>query len=374
MTTEKLFHTAQIGSFILLIVSAVSGTQSDSNTLDSAKFGDARKCLAEMGNGVTRFGVLPGTGWDNLRNKVSGLIVSFNYSECDTTDDGKYLIPDNVFTVPIKTSEVEVLGEYFHHWTEYISTTSHSINIGSGFNGKFQISGAFSFEKERIKKNQIANNAATTRVQARYVRYSAKLQQTSHLNPEFRQQIQNIAENIQKNFSSVAEYESQVLVRDFGTHIVSSIDAGAVILQIDEIKSSFLKSVNADRTKIINSASINFRKKFKFSIGSSHEDSSEFIQSYEKNKLSSFIHAQGGPIFKPNNYSLDDWASEVKDNLVSIDRSGSPIYELINQRNFPKYSSSVIYAKFQHVRNAVEEYFRFNTYRGCTKFDSPNFS
>ncbi|XP_061177500.1 macrophage-expressed gene 1 protein-like [Saccostrea echinata] len=374
MVTERSSHTALVGVYILLLIIIVTGTQSDSYTLDVAKSGDAKKCLAGMGKRVTRFGVLPGSGWDNLRNKVCGLVVSFNYSECVTTDDGNYLIPDNVFTVPIKTSQVEVQGEYFHHWSEYTSTTSPSINVGAGFNGKLQISGSFSFEKERVKKNQIANNAVTTRVQARYIRYSAKLQQTSQLNPAFRQQIKNIAENIQKNFSSVAEYESQVLVRDFGTHVVSSVDAGAVVSQVDEIKSSFLKSVNKDRTKIITAARTSFLRKFNFFLSSKYEESSELIRNYETNKLSSLVHAQGGPIFKPNNYSLNDWASEVKDNLVAIDRSGSPIYELINWRNFPEYSPPIVYATFQYVRTAVEEYYRFNTYRGCTKLDSPNFS
>ncbi|XP_061172299.1 macrophage-expressed gene 1 protein-like [Saccostrea echinata] len=372
--TGKVLLAAKAATYILLLGITINGTQSDSNTLIFSS-GDARKCVAEMGKDITRFGVLPGSGWDNLRNKARGLVVSFNYSECRTTDDGKYLIPDNVFTVPIKTSQVEVLGEYFQHWSDYVSTTSYSINAIGGMNRiRLQISGSFSFEKERIRKNQLVNNVVTTRVQARYVRYSAKLQENSQLNPAFRQQIKNIADNIRKNLSSLAEYESQVLVRDFGTHIVTSVDAGAVVSQTDDIKSTFVKSVNKDSAKIIAAASAVYRLKFNIFATTKIAASSDLIREYETNRIRSFVQAHGGPIFKPNNYSLNEWASEVKDNLVAVDRSGSPIYELINWRNFPEYPPSIVYITFQHVRSAVEEYYKFNTYRGCTKIDSPNFS
>ena len=57
--------------------------------------GDPRTCMAvTQGNKLQRFEVLPGGGWDNLRNKDSGLLVSMNYSQCRTTDDGRYLLPD----------------------------------------------------------------------------------------------------------------------------------------------------------------------------------------------------------------------------------------------------------------------------------------
>ena len=46
--------------------------------------------------------VLPGVGWDNLRNLEAGMVASYNFTKCRTTDDGRMLIPDSVFTIPIK--------------------------------------------------------------------------------------------------------------------------------------------------------------------------------------------------------------------------------------------------------------------------------
>ena len=55
-------------------------------------FGDPRSC--PISKGVYRFEVLPGGGWDNLRNKHMGVVSLLNYAKCKTSDDGKYLIPD----------------------------------------------------------------------------------------------------------------------------------------------------------------------------------------------------------------------------------------------------------------------------------------
>ena len=46
--------------------------------------------------------VLPGIGWDNLRNKEAGMVATYNFSLCKTTDDGRKLITDSVFTIPLK--------------------------------------------------------------------------------------------------------------------------------------------------------------------------------------------------------------------------------------------------------------------------------
>ena len=64
-----------------------------------------------------RFEVLPGFGWDNLRNVNEGQVVNFNFSQCRTTDDGRFLLPDTVSAIPIKASRVQVFAELITHWT-----------------------------------------------------------------------------------------------------------------------------------------------------------------------------------------------------------------------------------------------------------------
>ena len=76
-----------------------------------------------------RMEVLPGTGFDNLRNMDMGQIADYSYSLCKTTNDGRYIIPDTVFVIPVQSSKFESFSEFFEHWDNYTSMTSSSINV-----------------------------------------------------------------------------------------------------------------------------------------------------------------------------------------------------------------------------------------------------
>ena len=40
--------------------------------------------------------VLPGNGWDNLRNQAMGHVITYNYSKCKIFQDRSFLLPDNI--------------------------------------------------------------------------------------------------------------------------------------------------------------------------------------------------------------------------------------------------------------------------------------
>ena len=54
-----------------------------------------------------RMEVLPGTGWDNLRNIDMSLVFEYDYSNCQSSNDRKFLLPDGCFAVPVQQSDVE---------------------------------------------------------------------------------------------------------------------------------------------------------------------------------------------------------------------------------------------------------------------------
>uniref|UniRef100_A0A2K6L121 Macrophage-expressed gene 1 protein n=1 Tax=Rhinopithecus bieti TaxID=61621 RepID=A0A2K6L121_RHIBE len=85
--------------------------------------------------------VLPGGGWDNLRNVDMGRVMELTYTNCRTTEDGQYITPDEIFTIPQKQSNLEMNSEILESWVNYQSSTSYSINtdlsLFSKVNGKF---------------------------------------------------------------------------------------------------------------------------------------------------------------------------------------------------------------------------------------------
>ena len=118
-------------------------------------FGDYRNCFFN-GNLSPRLETLPGLGWDNLRNRVSGMVAFFNYSQCRTTEDGRYLIPDDVFVTPIKESKAALFSELIDHWTNYSSTTSKSVNVEAHESFFGSISGSYSSEYSEVKTHQVS--------------------------------------------------------------------------------------------------------------------------------------------------------------------------------------------------------------------------
>ncbi|RXN18418.1 macrophage-expressed gene 1 protein-like [Labeo rohita] len=107
--------------------------------------------------------VLPGGGWDNLRNMDMGRVMNLSFSQCQTTEDGVYLIPDEVFVIPQKVSGVETNSEIITSWLDQISSTSGSINADVSF--LMVLNGKFSKENQRIKTHQVKESSVTARVQ-----------------------------------------------------------------------------------------------------------------------------------------------------------------------------------------------------------------
>ena len=110
--------------------------------------------------------VLPGGGWDNLRNVDMGRVMNLSFSLCLTTEDGLYLVPDEVFVIPQKVTRVETNSEIISSWLDQKGSTSSSINADISF---FSVLNAkFSTENQRMKTHQVRDPSLTTRVQVSY--------------------------------------------------------------------------------------------------------------------------------------------------------------------------------------------------------------
>ena len=107
----------------------------DESTTDQSSFqypyGDVRNCPTQRLDGdgsLSRVEVLPGAGFDNLRNMPMGEVHEYTYNKCMISRDGRFLLPDNVLLVPVQESKLEVFAEVFEHWHNYTSVNSKSIN------------------------------------------------------------------------------------------------------------------------------------------------------------------------------------------------------------------------------------------------------
>ena len=285
--------------------------------------------------------------------------------------DGKYLLPDGVFLLPVHEDTVNVYAEYFDHWDKYTSMTSSSINLDAGFfsivNGKF--SSGYSITKSHMHDDK----AKSTRVQIRNKLYIVKLQPGSQLHPTFKSRVYDIAASIQNNNTEYAQYLSELLVRDYGTHLVSSMDAGAILSQTDFIRATDDVDKNQYSSYLKASASANFFGEISlgasFQYDSSHNNTSEFI----KNRTYSQVVTVGGPPFTPN-MTLNEWVNGMSNALVAIDRSGDPLHFVINPTTLPRLPETIVRMLANNVQRAINRYYKVNTHAGCTDPSASNFN
>ena len=345
--------------------------------------GDVRNCLAgaiRQGQSASHLDVLPGLGFDNLRNVDLGQVLAYNYSTCKVSGDGSYLMPDSVVIVPVQESKVDKFAEYFSTFLDYTPHTAASINFQANSNGMFSsTSGSFSADFQKTKSTMYKHDSNSARVSLRYKFYTAHITGASdaQLHPAFKSRLLDIAANIQNNNTKLAHYLAETLVRDYGTHVITSIDAGAGLSQTTFVSQKFLQHMSEGERSL--AISENAGAGFLFwsaseSLDASYSHYHQFKDQFNYNTTSSHVFSYGGPIYKVGNFSLTDWENGVADHLVAIDRSGVPLYSVINTNNVPELPDSTLLTVMDYVYKAVTKYYKVNTIAGCMDSSSPKFN
>lgn len=330
-----------------------------------------RQCRASTNLSITALEVLPGGGWDNLRNKDAGRVMNLSYFQCQTTEDGIYLIPDEVFVIPHKETGVETNSEIISSWLEQKSATSHSINVDVSFLSV--LNGKFSTENQRMKTHQVKDSSTTARVQVRNYMYTVKAYPDFTLDTRFAQQAKQIADAIENNQTRNAQYLSERMVLDYGTHVITSVDAGATLVQEDYLRSSYVSDSASQSSSITAQAGFNFFDKLKFDISSKDSQSSSTLQTYQNNIQYSLMQSHGGIPFYPG-ITLQKWQENTMNNLVAIDRSGFPLHYFININTIPDLPQPTVSKVSLAVSQAIERYYKINMRPGCVDVNSKNFN
>ena len=339
--------------------------------------GTAESCEAQVENqSWNRMEVLPGTGWDNLRNMDMGLVFEYSYTQCQLTNDRKFLLPDGYFAIPLQKSDVETFSELIDHWESHTSLTSYSINAEAKGHYGGLVEGKFSSEYTKAKTNMYNGNhmSSISRIQTRHKLYSVHLQFGTKLNPTFKGRLLDIASYIITNNSDVAHYLSEILIRDYGTHFTTVAHAGAILVMEDYIQSDFAISSEETRQKIKASTSISFFGKIggSASIGFDHNTDETFTNSYLSKRTYSHIRTFGGPPYRIN-FTIDDWEDGIPNALVAIDREGMPLHLAIIPEFLTELPPTQTLQLAEYIEKAINSYYKHNTHHGCTNPNAENF-
>ena len=339
-------------------------------------FGDPRNCLQSAAVKATQdeiplniMQVLPGTGWDNLRNIELGFVTELNYSRCQTTGDRRYLIPDNVYAIPVQHSMMQANAKLIHHWDDWKSYTSSTINAKASYLPF--ISGKFSRSFRDMKARFVNEKSQIARVELRHHFYSLKLQPNGALDSGFKSRLLEIASHIQNNRSRTADYLAEVLVKEYGTDYITSVEAGALLIQEDYIDDLYIKQSASHENQVTASAAVSlFGAELGGSYGNAYGTSS--MNAYLTNRRYSKRETFGGMPYQVGT-TLEDWEKSLANSMVAIDRSGFPLDFAITVVSLPELPRSTRRKLRFAVHSAIRRYYYANTYKGCVDPGSPNF-
>ena len=339
--------------------------------------GDIRNCptiqLMDSTKPLLQTDVLPGLGFDNLRNLDLGRVFNYNFSKCQISSNGLYLLPNDISLVPVQHSQVDYTAEVFDKLSQWKSETSHSLNANTKISYA-KINAKFSMDYQKTKSKMTSEKSRSTRIGLRYNLYSVDINPNAQLNPAFKSRIFEIAANIQNKNTKLAHYLAELLVRDYGTHVVTSIDAGAVLSQTTFLEDQSSTNSESSHLGLSASASSSFGRLFSIKVKYKYNSNDTQTDTFEKKSTSSFTTTHGGPPFRLGNFSLSNWENGLLDHLVPIDRRGEPLYFAITSVNVPELPAITRVQVSEYIYKAIARYYKINTHKGCTDVSSKNFN
>jgi hypothetical protein len=265
------------------------------------------------------------------------------------------------------------MAEYYDSFNDYKETVTNTFtaSAGGGY-GMFKASGSFSMKHQESKETFAKYKSSLLHTKLIYRSFNLYRDPVGPLEPGFVDRIEQIANSLSRNLTYNAKYNAEMVVKDYGTHYVSTAVAGAVIEQETFIDSNYAFTDAATLDSVRASAAASFGSYFHASAEDAHEVTTENKQTLSKITKHSQITTNGGPDVNKV-LSMSDNETLQIDNLVSFNHDGDWLYELVRPHNFPNIDITLIFPTQILLKNAIELYYKKNTIRGCTDMSAPNY-
>lgn len=171
-----------------------------------------------------------------------------------------------------------------------------------------------------------------------------------------------IADAIENNqIRLVAICQKRWLVLDYGTRVITSVDAAAILMEEDYLKSSYVTDRQSSQFSITSLAGFNFYNRAKFDIGSEESQETFETWAYDSSITYSITLSHGGALIYPG-ITLQKKQESTLNNLIATDRSGLPLHYFLKPSTFPDLPLITVYKLALSVHKAIDRYYKINTY------------
>uniref|UniRef100_A0A914PCV5 Uncharacterized protein n=1 Tax=Panagrolaimus davidi TaxID=227884 RepID=A0A914PCV5_9BILA len=77
-----------------------------------------------------------GLGWNDLTNEYTLPIFKETYFKCLTDYNNQFLIPDNIFLIPVKHTTLDRTSSTFDSYDKFMSSDSNKITVTGSISGQ----------------------------------------------------------------------------------------------------------------------------------------------------------------------------------------------------------------------------------------------
>ena len=153
-----------------------------------------------------------------------------SFSQCQTTEDGKFLIPNGVRAIKLESHELQLNEEHHENFSSVLRDrqTKFDTRADVALFGFTPIYGSLSLDYINIKKKMAMHNFGLEKIDMYYESYKLILINGQMKMVEtFRHDIEAIADALTSGRLREAEYLAQLVVGHYGTSIVTKPVFGA---------------------------------------------------------------------------------------------------------------------------------------------------
>ncbi|KAH7721529.1 macrophage expressed protein [Aphelenchoides avenae] len=357
---------------------------SAAGTTDDVQLAKADRCAALVQRNTNastlpqRLEGLVGIGWDNLLNVETQPVLAVRYERCQTSPDGKFLLPDNANAVAVQKTSMDRKATYYDSYNAYIEKSTTTINVhASGGYGAFKASGSYEQKRIRIKQTMQGQKTTFLRTQLAHHAYTLMADFSGGLHPTFIRRLREITDSVVDGFLERARYLAELIIRDYGTHVLTNVKAGALIEKEDFVDSAVTSANTTVIEQFKAAAAVSFVGHFSASASASigKEVTQDTIQRLSTSTKHSQINTIGGPSVDAILASDDDANKKPMtiDTVVPLDQDGVMLYMLVSVANLPDFEPYLLDQLYALLYNATVQYYEANAIPGCTDPDSENF-
>lgn len=162
-------------------------------------------------------------------------------------------------------------------------------------------------------------------------------------------------------------------VLSHGTHAVTGIDLGGLIVKEDYISHAYISKNDMTQLGLAASASLSYADFFNMKASYSKSDYQDQYAEYTRNIKSTKVISHGGQLIDAAKLNISNWVESIHSYPTAIDRSGVALPYVITPRHFPGVNQTILSILRREFSEAIEQFNAVNIRRGCMNQFSPNF-